>query len=106
MAVLRTVARRERAGQTRGYVVGLGWAVAGSAIAYGAYVALGILGVDFVSVAGDQFGAVRASLGEVAPSANGFAESAMQSLGAGMSYILLSVAALAGGAVAYRSAQD
>lgn len=106
IAVSRSVARRESANQTRGYVVGLGWAAAGSALVYGAYVALGLLGVDFVSVAGDQIGAVRASIGEATPSANGFAQSTVQSLSASMTYILLSAAALAGGAVAYRSAQD
>ncbi|MBY0563299.1 MAG: hypothetical protein K2P58_03850 [Hyphomonadaceae bacterium] len=106
LTVTRAVAKRERLLKSQTWAFGLGWAAAGAAVVYGVYAVVGSSGVDLISVAGDQFGAVRASMGEAAPAADSFASSAMQSLSASLTYILLTLGALTGGAVAYRSSQE
>lgn len=106
VAVMRVVARREQALKARNWAFGLGWAAAGAAVCYAVYAALGASGVDLIAVAGDQIGAMRASVGEAAPVADSFASSAMQSLSASLTYILLTLGALTGGAVAYRATQE
>jgi hypothetical protein len=106
LRVNQAVARREMSAQVRNRVQAVGLVMAGAALAYGAYALIAALGIDFVAIAGDQIGEVRGAISAQAPEAAGFADSAMQSLGAGMTQILLAAAALVGGAVAYRSAQE
>ncbi|MBL8538721.1 MAG: hypothetical protein JNM59_15055 [Hyphomonadaceae bacterium] len=103
--IAHAVARREASARLRSVIQGVGWTIAAGAVGYAAYALAGVFGVDVLSAAGDQFGEVRGVLGQ-APDAVVFADGAMQAMSASMTYILLSAAALAGGAVAYRAAQE
>jgi TRAP-type C4-dicarboxylate transport system permease small subunit len=103
--VTKAVAHREAAAKTRNaaYVVGMGAACA--AMAYGGYSLVAAFGQEAMALAGIEIARAHAAVSN-APSIGGAAESIVQSLSAGMTQILLVTAALAGGAVAYRAAQD
>lgn len=102
--VTSVIARREASLKNAATMRGAVWAVASGAIVYGAYALASAMGADqLITIAADQVGAARGAIGA---SAGEFSLDAGQVLGAGMTQILLAVAALTGGAVAYRSAQD
>jgi hypothetical protein len=100
------VARRESVGRVLGAVQNAGMAVAGAAVLYGAYIVATTFGEDFLASAGLEVARIHGALSASAPSVSSQAQGVLQSLGAGLSQVLLITAALAGGAVAYRAAQD
>lgn len=99
------VARRETALKTRAVLQGIGMAAAGAVALYGVYGLVSGFGQEVMATAGLEIARAHGALSS-APSISGAAQGVMQSLGAGMTQILLTAAALAGGAVAYRSVQD
>lgn len=101
--VSAAVARRERSARIFAGIQGVGIALAGLAVAYGAYVFATTAGGAMLSDAGLEFARAQ---GVLAPSVSNQAQDWMQSLGLGLTQILLIAAALSGGAVAYRASQD
>lgn len=99
------VARREAALKARNVIQSVGMAAAGAVALYGAYGLVSGFGQDVMASAGLEIARAHGAL-STAPSLGAAAQSVMQSLSAGMTQILLIAAALAGGAVAYRSVQD
>ena len=100
------VARRERVGQIYSAAVTAGIGIAGAAIAYGAYVLATTSGQEFLASAGLEVARAHGAL-TGAPSVTAQAQTWVQSLGAGLTQVLLlTVAAIAGGAVAFRAVQD
>ncbi len=99
------VARRERMGQVYNAVQTAGVALAGAAIVYGGYIFATSVGQEFLANAGLELARAHGAL-TGAPSVTSQAQGWMQSLGAGLTQVLLIAAALAGGAVAYRATQD
>jgi hypothetical protein len=106
VAVAQTVAKREAWAKVSGAVQAGFMVLAAMALAYGAYLLATFLGVEqLMSFAFDEVAEARGALGS-APSASEVAESVLSAMGAGMTQVLLIMAALAGGAVAYRASQD
>jgi len=100
------VSRRERAIEARKAVFGVAWAAAGTAMVYGLYTVAGAFGDDLMAMAGLEIARAHSALSD-APSVGGAASGLLQSLSVGtMQVVLMTAAALAGGAVAYRAAQD
>lgn len=105
-AVARSVSVRERTIEARKAIFGVAWAAAGAAVLYGLYSAAGAFGQDVMAVAGLEVARAHSALSD-APSVSGATASLLQSLSVGtMQVVLMTAAALAGGAVAYRAAQD
>jgi len=100
--VARGVARRETAGKIRLATQGVGLAAAGAAVFYGGSALVGMFGQEFLASAGLGLADAYSALTTGASSGQGM----LQSMGAGLTQILLVTAALAGGAVAYRATQD
>lgn len=103
--VSHTVARRETALKTRNAAYAVGMAAACAAVAYGLYSLGSGYGQEVMASAGLEVARAHGALSN-APSIGGAAEGLVQSLSAGMTQVLLIMAALAGGAVAYRAVQD
>jgi hypothetical protein len=103
--VARGVERRENALKARGAFQLAGVTIACGALAYGAYAVLSVLGQDVLAIAGLEIARAHGAISN-APSVDAAAQGLLQSMGAGMTQILLVTAALAGGAVAYRASQD
>jgi hypothetical protein len=102
--VAHKVAARERAIETRKAVFGVAWAAAGTAMVYGLYGVAGAFGQDVLAAVGLEIARAHGALSN-APSVN--TDGLFQSVSAGMVQIMLmTTAALAGGAVAYRATQD
>lgn len=99
------VARREAANKIRNAAYTVGMAAAGAAALYGAYSIVSVFGQGFLASAGLEVARAHGVLSN-APSVSGAAQGVLQTLGAGMTQVLLITAALAGGAVAYRATQD
>jgi hypothetical protein len=99
------VARRETVLKARNAAYTVGMAAAAAAIAYGAYGLAATYGQELLASAGLELARAHGALSG-APSVGGAAQGVLQSLGAGLTQVLLIVAALAGGAVAYRATQD
>lgn len=99
------VDRRERAARLYGALQTGAVGVAGAAVVYGAYVVASTFGQEFLANAGLELARAHAAL-TGAPTVTAQAQTWVQSLGAGLTQVLLIVAALTGGAVAYRAAQD
>lgn len=99
------VARREFSNKVRTGVYAVGMAAAGGAICYGGYGFLSAFGQDFLATAGLEVARAHGAISN-APSVGGAAQGMLQSLGAGLTQVMLITAVLAGGAVAYRSAQE
>lgn len=99
------VARRESALKVRNWAQTIGLAAAGAALAYGGYAVYTAFGQELVASAGLEVARAHGALSSV-PSLGGAAQSVLQSIGAGLTQILLITGALAGGAVAYRATQD
>jgi len=104
--VSHTVAVRERTAQVRTVVYSLGLAAAGAAIAYGVSAFAGQYGQQVMASAGIELARAHGALAS-APSPGAAAHGVLQSLGAGMTQmLLLTVGALTGGAVIYRQTQQ
>lgn len=101
----QAVARREFSNKLRNSVYAVGMAAAGAAICYGGYGFLSTFGQDFLATAGLEVARAHGAVSS-APSVGVAAQGVVQSIGAGLSQILMATAALAGGAVAYRSSQQ
>ena len=99
------VARRESAAKARGLAYALGMAAAATAVIYGVSGMVLPLGQELLASAGLEMARAHGAISS-APSISGVAQGVVQSLGAGMTQILLLTAALAGGAVAYRVTRD
>jgi hypothetical protein len=106
------VARHEKALQIRNYVQNAGMSIGGAAALWGAYSFAGAmapeimanLGLEVARIHGALSGAptVTTATGDAFGQAGGM----LASLGAGLTQILLVMGVLAGGAVAYRAAQQ
>lgn len=101
----QVVARQEAAAKTRALAQNVGMAAAGAAICYGLYAFASAFGQEMMASVGLELARAHGAL-STASSVDGAAQGLMQSMGAGMTQILLATAALAGGAVAYRAQQD
>jgi hypothetical protein len=101
----QAVARRELENKIRNAAYTAGMAAAGAAVLYGAYGIASAFGQEFLASVGLEVARAHGALSET-PSVSGAAQGFMQSIGAGLTQILLVTAALAGGAVAYRATQD
>ena len=93
------VARTERALRARNAFQTGAWAIAGGAVLFGAYGIAMNIAPDVLTSLG--FGMSRAHEALTGPGAN-----MMQTIGAGMTQILLVAGTLAGGLVAYRATQQ
>lgn len=98
--VSKAVAHTEAAAKVRRFAQDVGLATAGVAVLYGAYALMSAFGQQVLAEAGLGIARAHGALSGV-----GSGQS-LASMSAGMSQILLITAALAGGAVAYRSAQE
>ena len=102
-AIAHRVARREAGAKTRALLHSAGLAVAAVAAAYGLWgLAAGMGGAELAASAELELSRAYGEL-SAAPS---LAEAALQAIGVGLSQIMLAAAVLAGGAAAYRAAQD
>jgi len=99
------VARREFVNKIRNAAYTTGMAAAGAAVIYGVYSLVSAFGQEFLASAGLEVARAHSAISG-APSVTGAASGFIQSLGAGLTQILLVAAALAGGAVVYRSTQE
>lgn len=99
------VARRERANKFRNATYTIGMAAAGAAVLYGAYGIATAFGQEFLATAGLEVARAHGAMSS-APSIGGATQGILQSLGTGFTQVLLVMAALAGGAVAYRATQE
>ncbi|HRP11275.1 MAG TPA: hypothetical protein PLK37_09605 [Terricaulis sp.] len=103
VAVTHNVARHEAAAawRNRAYAVCMG--VAGLAVFYGVYALASALGPQLMAQIGLELAQANGALAS-GPSPAG--QGVLSSLGAGMSQVLLIMATLAGGAVAFRSVRQ
>ncbi len=99
------VARREAAQKLQSATYAVGMTAAAAAITYGAYAIASAYGQDLLASVGLEIARAHGALSN-APSVTQPVQGVLQSLSAGMAQILLVSAALAGGAVAYRAAQQ
>jgi len=100
------VARREAALKTRNLAQSIGLAAAGAALLYGGVSLYGAFGQEVLATAGVEVARAHGAL-STAPTFGGAANAVLQSLGTGMTQIILmTAAALAGGAVVYRTTQE
>lgn len=110
--VVHAVARSEKALQVRAVVQSTGMALGGAAALYGVYAFVGAFGQEFLASAGLEIARIHGSLsagpsiGDAAGDAVGATGGLLQSLGAGLTQVLLFAGVFAGGAVAYRSTQQ
>lgn len=104
--VSHVVSMRERAAQVRTVAYSLGLAAGGAAVAYGLYGWASAYGPEMMASAGLELARAHGALAS-APSPGAAAHGLLQSLGAGLTQIiLLTGAVLTGGAVVYRSTQQ
>jgi hypothetical protein len=99
------VARSEFGLKVRNATYAVGMATAGIAVLYGAYGVASSFGPELLASAGIEVARAHGAISG-APSVSGAAQGMLQSLGAGLTQVMLILGALAGGAVAYRAAQD
>ena len=79
--------------------------IGAAAVSWGLYSVAGAFGQEFMASAGLEVARAHAAL-SVVPDPGAAAQNFIQSMGAGLTQVLLITAALAGGAVAYRSTQQ
>lgn len=99
------VAKREAGLKVRGYVQLGAVTIGAAAVSWGLYAFAGAFGQEFMASIGLEVARAHAAV-STAPDAGAAAQGFIQSMGAGLTQILLVTAALAGGAVAYRATQD
>ncbi len=103
--VTHVVAKREAGLKARGYMQYGAITIGAAAVSWGLYTFAGVFGQEFMATAGLEVARMHAAVNS-APDAGAAAQNFIQSMGAGLTQILLVTAALAGGAVAYRSTQE
>ena len=103
--ISHAVDRHEKAALVRQVVWGVTMAVAGTAVAGGLYQIFQLFGPELAATAGLEVARAHGAISS-APTFSSAAQSAMGALGAGLTQVMLVAAALAGGAVAYRSARE
>ena len=103
--VTHVVARREAGLKARGYMQYGAITIGAAAVSWGLYTFAGAFGQEFMASAGLEVARMHAVVNS-APDAGAAAQNFIQSMGGGLTQILLVTAALAGGAVAYRSTQE
>jgi hypothetical protein len=103
--VTHTVAKREAGLKARSYIQYGAITIGAAAVSWGLYAFAGAFGQEFMASAGLEVARMHAAV-STAPDAGAAAQNFVQSMGAGLTQILLVTAVLAGGAVAYRSTQD
>ncbi len=101
----RAVAKREAGLKTRGYMQLGAVTIGAAAVSWGLYAFAGAFGQEFMASIGLEVARAHAAV-STAPDPGAAAQGFIQSMGAGLTQILLVTAALAGGAVAYRSTQE
>jgi|GEM_PF-2121474 len=100
------VVRRENALKVRNLAQTVGFAAAGAALVYGGFAVYGTLGQEVLASAGLEVARAHSAISS-APSIGSAAQGFLQSLGTGMTQMMLmTAAALAGGAVVYRTTQE
>lgn len=99
------VAKREASLKVRSYMQYGAITIGAAAVSWGLYAFAGAVGQEFMASVGLEVARAHAAV-STAPDAGAAAQGFVQSLGAGLTQILLVTAVLAGGAVAYRAAQD
>jgi hypothetical protein len=104
--VAHRVAKREAGLKARGAMQIGAVTIGAAAVSWGLYTFAGAFGQEFLASAGLEVARAHAALSTTAPDAEAAAQGILQSLGAGLTQILLVTAALAGGAVAYRATQQ
>lgn len=103
--VTHTVAKREAGLQVRGYMQLGAITIGAAAVSWGAYTLAGAFGQEIMASVGLEVARAHAVV-SAAPDAGAAAQNFLQSMGAGLTQILLLTGVLAGGAVAYRASQD
>ncbi|MFN3464057.1 MAG: hypothetical protein ACK4X1_08260 [Terricaulis sp.] len=101
----RAVAKREAGLKMRGYMQLGAVTIGAAAVSWGLYAFAGAFGQEFMASIGLEVARAHAAV-STAPDPGAAAQGFIQSMGAGLTQILLVTAALAGGAVAYRSTQE
>jgi hypothetical protein len=110
--VAHAVAHQERALQLRTIFQNAGMALGGAAALYGVYAFVGAFGQDLLAAAGLEIARIHGSLSaapsvaDTAGDAAGATAGVMQSLGAGLTQVLLLAGVFAGGAVVFRSVRQ
>jgi hypothetical protein len=105
--ITHRVAKREADLKVRGYFQVGAMVIGAAAASWGVYSFAGVFGQEFLAVAGLEVARVHGALSS-APSVDpaSATQTVIQSLGAGLTQILLVTGALAGGAFVYRSTQQ
>jgi len=105
--VSHRVAKREADLKVRGYIQYGAMTIGAAAVSWGVYSFAGAFGQEFLASAGLEVARVHSAVNATpALDAGGAALGFIQSMGAGLTQILLVAGALAGGAVAYRATQN
>lgn len=99
------VAKREASLKARSYMQLGAITIGAAAVSWGLYSFAGVFGQEIMASVGLEVARAHAAV-STAPDAGAAAQGFIQSMGAGLTQILLVTAALAGGAVAYRATQD
>ena len=103
------VARVERAAKVRAWTQTVGVMAGAAATAWGLYSVAGVFGQDLLGAASIEVARLQNALSsgpQMSVAAETAGQGLLQSLGLGMTQILLATGALVGGAVAYRASQD
>jgi hypothetical protein len=103
--VSRRVARRVSDHKLRAFAQGLGLATAGAVVVYAGVAFMMGEGQGVLATAGLEVARAHDAITE-APDISTVSQGMLQSLGVGLTQIMLAAAALVGGAVAYRATQD
>lgn len=99
------VAQREAGLKVRSYIQYGAITISAAAVSWALYSFAGAFGQEIMASAGLEVARAHAAISS-APDAGAATRGVLQSMGAGLTQILLITAALAGGAVAYRSTQQ
>lgn len=103
--VTHSVAKREAGLKARSYFQYGAITIGAAAVSWGLYAFAGTFGQDVMASAGLEVARMHAVV-STAPDVGAAAQTFVQSMGAGLTQILLVTAALAGGAVVYRQTQQ
>jgi hypothetical protein len=103
--VTHAVAKREAGLQVRTYIQYGAITIGAAAVSWGVYTLAGIFAPDMLASVSLEAARAQAVL-DTAPDAGATAQRFLQSMGAGLTQILLITGVLAGGAVAYRASQE
>lgn len=101
-----TVARRERMAKLANAAQAIGFTIAAMAVFYALFPLLWNAMQEFLTSFGLGVAHAQSAMSAEAPTVANRAQGVIQSLSVGMTQTLLILAALSGGAVAYRATQD